>query len=249
VIWIGTSGWQYADWRGRFYPRDVPQSRWLETYAERYPTVELNNSFYRLPSEHAFREWRRRTPPGFVLSVKASRYITHIRRLREPGDPVRLLWSRARLLGDRLGPILFQLPPSLPVDKALLSQLLRVLPKTMRAAFEFRHSTWRTSAVRNLLEDAGAALVTADRPGTRIDGTVTGGWAYVRMHRGREDDPGYTRDKLRRWAGRIADLPAGEVYVYFNNDTGGAAVRDARTLTELLVQRGADVAPAPGAHG
>jgi uncharacterized protein YecE (DUF72 family) len=101
----------------------------------------------------------------------------------------------------------------------------------------------------SLLEDAGAALVTADRPGARIDGTVTGGWAYVRMHQGREDDPGYTRHKLRRWAGRIADLPAGEVYVYFNNDKGGAAVRDARTLTELLVQRGADVALAGGAGG
>jgi uncharacterized protein YecE (DUF72 family) len=202
-----------------------------------------------LPSEHAFREWRRRTPPGFVVSVKASRYITHIRRLREPRDPVRLLWGRARLLGDRLGPILFQLPPSLPMDEALLSQLLRVLPKTMRAAFEFRHPTWRARTVTSLLEDAGAALVTADRPGTRIDATVTGGWAYVRMHQGRELDPGYTRDKLRRWAVRIADLPAGEVYVYFNNDTGGAAVRDARTLTELLVQRGADVAPAPGGHG
>ena len=241
MIWIGTSGWQYADWRGRFYPRDVPAARWLEHFAERFPTVELNNSFYRLPSEEAFRGWRRRTPPGFVIAVKASRFITHVRRLREPRDPVRLLWSRARLLGDRLGPMLFQLPPTMHVDLDRLEEVLAVMPKRMRAAFEFRHASWNTPAVVGLLDRAGAALVLADRPGARIEPTVTGGWAYVRMHQGRPDDPGYTREKLRRWTERLAELPARETFVYFNNDTGGAAIRDARTLTALLTDAGAPV--------
>jgi uncharacterized protein YecE (DUF72 family) len=241
-IWVGTSGWQYADWRGRLYPRALPQTRWLECYAESFPTVELNNSFYRLPSEQAFHAWARRTPPGFVMAVKASRFITHVRRLREPRDPVRLLWSRTDALGDRRGPVLFQLPPTMPLDLGRLSGLLGELPTGMRAAFEFRHESWMREEVLAELDAAGAAFVLADRPGRRVGETVTGGWAYVRLHQGRADDPGYTREKLRRWAGRILELPAREVYVYFNNDTGGAAVRDARTLTDLLVKRGARVA-------
>ena len=241
MIWMGTSGWQYADWRGRFYPRDVPAARWLEHYAGVFPTVELNNSFYRLPSEDAFRAWRRRTPPGFVIAVKASRFITHVRRLREPRDPVRLLWSRARLLRDRLGPVLFQLPPTMKADPDRLGEVLTVLPAGMRAAFEFRHPSWNTPAVLDLLDGAGAALVLADRPGARIDPAVTGGWSYVRMHQGRPDDPAYTREKLRRWAVRLAVLPARDTFVYFNNDTGGAAVRDARTLTEVLGDAGVPV--------
>jgi uncharacterized protein YecE (DUF72 family) len=246
MIWIGTSGWQYADWRGRLYPRDAPAARWLEHYARAFPTVELNNSFYRLPSEDAFRAWRRRTPGGFVIAVKASRFITHVRRLREPREPVRLLWSRVRLLRDRLGPVLFQLPPTMKADPDRLAATLHVLPPGMRAAFEFRHPSWSTPAVLDLLEGAGAALVLADRPGVRIDPAVTGGWSYVRMHQGRPDDPGYTREKLRRWAARLVELPARDTFVYFNNDTGGAAVRDARTLTELLADSGTEVAGPAG---
>jgi uncharacterized protein YecE (DUF72 family) len=241
MIWIGTSGWQYADWRGRFYPKDVPAARWLEHYAGRFPTVELNNSFYRLPSEDAFRAWRRRTPAGFVIAVKASRFITHVRRLREPRDPVRLLWSRACLLRDRLGPVLFQLPPTMKADLDRLEDVLAVLPGGMRAAFEFRHPSWNTPAVAGLLDRSGAALVLADRPGARIDPVVTGGWSYVRMHQGRPGDPGYTREKLRRWAVRLGELPTRDTFVYFNNDTDGAAVRDARTLTELLGDAGVAV--------
>ena len=241
MIRIGTSGWQYVDWRGRFYPRDLPAARWLEHYARAFPTVELNNSFYRLPSEDAFRAWRRRTPAGFVIAVKASRFITHVRRLREPREPVQLLWSRVRLLRDRLGPVLFQLPPTMKADLDRLEDVLAVLPGGMRAAFEFRHPSWKTPAVAGLLDRGGAALVLADRPGARIDSAVTGGWSYVRMHQGRPGDPGYTREKLRRWAARLAELPARDTFVYFNNDTGGAAVRDARTLTELLVDAGVAV--------
>ncbi len=234
MIRVGTSGWQYDDWRGRFYPEDLPKRRWLGHFAARFPTVEVNNSFYRLPSTETFARWREETPEAFVMAVKASRFITHIRRLRDCREPVTLLWSRARELGSRLGPVLFQLPPHFGADVGLLQRFLRVLPQGMRAAFEFRDPSWETEEVHHALDRAGAALVLADRPGARVEGVVTGGWSYVRFHQGRWTAPDYTREKLRRWAARIDALPADEVFVYFNNDTGGAAVRDAMTLSALL---------------
>ncbi len=246
MIHVGTSGWQYDDWRGVVYPPGLPVRSWLPHYATLFPTVELNASFYRLPSAEAFATWRAETPPGFVMSVKVSRFITHIRRLAAPRDPVELLWSRARGLGDRLGPVLFQLPPHFPADRDRLRALLRALPPGMRAAFEFRDPSWSTPAVLDLLDGAGAALVLADRPGARVPGIVTGGWAYVRFHQGGWFEPGYRTDKLRRWADRIAALPARDAFVYFNNDTGGAAVHDALALTHMLVRRGAPVAAPRG---
>lgn len=234
MIHVGTSGWQYDDWRGRFYPEGVGTARWLGLYSERFPTVELNASFYRLPTPERFAAWRDQTPEGFLFAVKASRYITHIRRLRDCGKPVELLWRRAAGLGPRLGPVLFQLPPNLRLDLALLRGFLRVLPDGLRAAFEFRHPSWEDPEVHRALDEAGVALVLADRPYARVPDLVTGGWAYLRFHQGRPGAPGYPRPKLRRWAARIAGLAADEVFVYFNNDTGGAAVRDAAALAELL---------------
>ena len=238
---VGTSGWQYRDWRGRFYPKDLPQRKWLPFFSERFPTVEVNNTFYNLPREETFTAWRETSADGFLIGVKASRYITHIRRLRDPADPLELLWSRCRLLEGKLGPVLFQLPPNFPADLDRLEALIGVLPRGMRAAVEFRHPTWKGDAVHRLLDGAGCALVLADRPGARVEPTVTGGWSYIRFHQGSASGPDYSRDKLRRWADRIAGLPASEVYVYFNNDPGGAAVRDARTLTELLSGRDVEV--------
>jgi len=243
MILVGTSGWQYRDWKERFYPQGLPQREWLHFFSERFPTVEVNNSFYRLPAEESFLRWREASATGFVVAVKASRYITHIRRLREPADSVRLFWSRARGLGSKLGPVLFQLPPRFGADMELLRGFLRTLPQGMRPAFEFRDDSWQTGEVHEALDRAGAALVLADRPGWRVPEIVTGGWSYIRFHQGRSLAPGYTRDKLRRWTGRIASLrtKANDVYVYFNNDTGGAAVRDAATLIELLEDAGLDV--------
>jgi len=248
VIHVGASGWQYRDWRGRFYPARIPQTKWLEHYASIFATVELNNSFYRLPSEAGFEAWRDRTPDGFVFAVKASRYITHVRRLREPAEPVELLWSRARRLGSKLGPVLFQLPPKFGVDIERLRSLLGALPDGMRAAFEFRDDSWMVKRVYDLLEDSGAAFVLADRPGSRPPDIVTGGWSYLRFHQGTPSSPGYPRKTLRRWADRIAGLRVSDAFVYFNNDQGGAAVRDAQTMIDLLVERGASVSrPAPDA--
>lgn len=241
MIWIGTSGWMYADWRARFYPAGLPQRDWLPHFAARFPTVELNNSFYRLPSAETFRTWRGRAPDGFLFAVKASRFITHAKRLRDTAAPLTLLWERARELGPALGPVLFQLPPHFPADPVLLEEFLPMLPHEMRAAFEFRDRSWETAAVYRLLDRAGAALVLADRPRARPPRVVTGGWSYVRFHQGAEVEPGYARAKLRRWADRISTSGARDTFVYFNNDTDVAAVRDAITLTSLLRARGIPV--------
>jgi uncharacterized protein YecE (DUF72 family) len=234
AVLVGTSGWQYDDWRGRFYPKDLPKSDWLRYFSEAFPTVEVNNTFYQLPKEETFVAWREASADGFLVTVKASRYITHLRRLRDCRDPVRLLWSRCRRLGRKLGPVLFQLPPNFKADVDLLRAFLRLLPKSMRPAFEFRHPSWENEETHRALDEAGCALVLADRPRARLPNVVTGGWSYIRFHQGSLVGPGYSRAKLRRWADRIADMPSQDTFVYFNNDTGGAAVRDAMTLRELL---------------
>lgn len=234
---IGTSGWQYDDWRGVLYPDGVAKKDWLAYYSERFPVVEVNNTFYNLPSDDTFVKWRNGSEEGFRFVVKASRFITHIRRLRECREPVQLLWSRAERLGRKLGPVLFQLPPNLQADHERLEDFLGVLPKRLEAAFEFRHPSWETDRTYELLDQGGYAHVLPDRPNARVRDVVTGGWSYVRFHKGTEGGPGYTRRKLRRWAERIAGLDARIVYVFFNNDPTGAAVRDARTLTELLGER------------
>ena len=242
MIYVGTSGWQYGWWKGRFYPKDVPQRGWLAHYATRFPIVEVNNSFYMLPKAATFDRWREETPKGFLFAVKASRYITHIRRLREAKDSVDLFWSRTTRLREKLGPILFQLPPNFRPDPALLKDFLGVLPGRMRAAFEFRDDSWQQDEVLELLDRAGAAWVMADRPGWRGPIHVTGGWSYVRFHQGRRAHPGYARSKLRAWADRLAGLDAGDVFAFFNNDAMAAAPNDASTLIDLLLDKKREVA-------
>lgn len=241
MIFVGTSGWQYDDWRGRFYPKDLPKSGWLEYFSSRFPTVEVNNTFYRLPGPETFVRWREQSADSFIVTVKASRFITHIRRLRDCRDPLRLMWSRCRRLGSKLGPVLFQLPPRFPADPERLRDFCALLPAGMRAAFEFRDRSWESSEVFQILDEAGAAFVWADSPGARVPEVVTGGWVYVRFHKGGRIRPDYARTKLARWANRLDALSASEAFVYFNNDTGGAAVRDARTLTKYLQARHRDV--------
>jgi uncharacterized protein YecE (DUF72 family) len=247
VIFVGTSGWQYRDWRGRFYPDKLPQREWLPFFASRFATTELNNSFYRLPEASSFVRWREVTPDGFVMAVKASRFLTHIRRLRDPAGPVDLFWSRAEELGPRLGPVLFQLPPRFPVASERLKEVLSHLPAKMQPAFEFRDPSWHTSEVYELLERKNATLVWADRPGARVQLPVTADWAYLRFHQGQPAASAYKREKLARWADRIAALSVRTTWIYFNNDQDGAAVRDAKVMIDLLQRRGADVAEPPGA--
>jgi uncharacterized protein YecE (DUF72 family) len=238
---VGTSGWQYRDWRGRFYPAELAQRAWLEHYATSFDTVEVNNSFYRLPEASTFAAWRARTPVGFLFAVKASRYITHVRRLRAPREPVDLLLERASALGDALGPVLFQLPPNFGTDVDRLQALLDAVAGRVRPALEFRHPSWFRDDVYDVLDGSGAALVLVDRAGAHTQPVVTGGWSYVRFHQGTRSTAGYRRDTLERWADLMTGLDAREVFVYFNNDAGAAAPRDAGRLVAMLRRRGAPV--------
>ena len=237
MILLGTSGWQYKDWRGRLYPQKLPQARWLEHYATVFDTVEVNNAFYRLPERDTFAGWRERTPDGFCFAVKMSRYLTHIKRLREPAEPVERFLSRATALGDKLGPVLLQLPPTLRADTDLLDGVLRLFPRDIRVAVEPRHETWWTDATRAVLERHNAALCWADRHSRPITPLwTTADWAYLRLHEGRAKPwPNYGRSALKAWVRRVnPDIPT---YVYFNNDPGGAAVDNAHTFSSLAEAR------------
>jgi uncharacterized protein YecE (DUF72 family) len=243
MIWVGTSGWQYRDWRGVFYPAGLPQDRWLASYADRFPTVEVNNSFYRLPERTAFERWREQTPPGTMISVKVSRYLTHTLRLREPREPIERLWARAEALGPRLGAFLFQLPPRFTAEPERLRAVLSFLPLGVEAAVELRDPSWHRPEVYRVLQERNAALVWADRLGETPMPPATADHFYVRFHQGADSEAGYAADTLRRRADAIARLHARTIRIYFNNDQGGAATRDAQTMTELLRERlGGDVA-------
>jgi uncharacterized protein YecE (DUF72 family) len=252
----GTSGWQYRDWRGTFYPRDVPARRWLEYYAAQFATVENNGTFYRLASRATFASWRDRVPGDFIMAVKASRYLTHVRRLRDPAEPVKRLLEAAAGLGGRLGPVLLQLPPDLQAGPALLRECLRAFPAAVRVAVEPRHPSWWTDEVREVLTAANAALAWADRRGSAVCPLWrTADWGYLRLHEGDADPwPRYSQAVLQEWAERIvATWPADrDVYAYFNNDQGGAAPRDAAEFTAAVDRRGGATArawPDAGRHG
>jgi uncharacterized protein YecE (DUF72 family) len=238
-VLVGTSGWQYRDWRGNFYPVGVPQRSWLEYYASRFPTVENNGTFYRLPDRATFESWRSRTPDGFVMVVKASRYLTHVRQLKEPAEPVRRLMSAAEGLGDRLGPVLLQLPPTLKADPGALDECLRCFPAGVRVAVEPRHESWWNDDIRGVLTARGAALCWADRDETPVTPLWrTADWGYLRFHAGTGKPwPRYTAGTLADWGRRLAAWSEGEtVYAYFNNDQGGAAVLDADAFRALISQ-------------
>jgi uncharacterized protein YecE (DUF72 family) len=233
---IGTSGWQYRSWRETFYPVGVPQARWLEHYAARFQTVEVNAAFYRLPEARTFADWARRTPDDFLVAVKMSRYLTHVRRLREPAEPVKLFLSRARELGPKLGPVLLQLPPTLRADLAALDATLGCFPSDVRVAVELRHESWFTDQTADLLAAHGAALCLADGPRLRTPVWLTADWAYLRLHAGRATPPPcYGRAALSGWARRLSEGwgPDADTFAYFNNDERCCAVRDATVLAAL----------------
>ncbi|MFF6999847.1 DUF72 domain-containing protein [Streptomyces sp. NPDC008313] len=252
-VLVGTSGWQYKDWRHVLYPEGLPQRLWLEEYARAFATVESNNAFYRLPSRENFAAWRERTPADFVVAVKASRYLTHIQRLREPEEPVRRLMDHAAGLGDRIGPVLLQLPPTLRADPALLDACLRCFPAAARVAVEPRHDSWWTPRVRAVLEDRGAALCWADVRGRPVAPLWrTADWGYLRLHEGRAEPwPRYGGQALAGWARRLTGTwaDAEDVFVYFNNDPGGAAVHNAVAFARAARAAGASVTRTPAKPG
>ncbi|MFF3323438.1 DUF72 domain-containing protein [Streptomyces sp. NPDC002889] len=252
---VGTSGWQYKDWRNVLYPPKRAQRLWLEEYARHFATVENNNAFYRLPTREIFVSWKERTPQGFVMAVKASRYLTHLKRLRDPEEPVRRLMDRAEGLGDRLGPVLLQLPPNFQEDVDALNACLSCFPGTVRVAVELRHPSWWKveRELRAVLEAHASALCWADRgsrPVTPLWRTAS--WGYMRFHAGiAEPQPRYGRQALKSWARRIADTwpDDNDVYVYFNNDAGGAAVVDAAKFAQAATALGRTVSRTPPARG
>ena len=241
MLYVGTSGWQYRHWRNTFYPRGVTQSEWLRHFAQRFATVELNNSFYRLPERATFEHWREATPDDFVFAVKMSRYLTHIRRLREPEEPVGRFLERAQGLGDKLGPVLLQLPPTLPADLGRLADTLDRFPPGVRVAVEPRDDSWFGDGLRSLLEERGAALVLADSPRRSTPVWRTADWGFVRFHEGRATPlPCYGERALATWAERIASLwgAGADIFCYFNNDGRACAIRDAVTFARLARQAG-----------
>jgi uncharacterized protein YecE (DUF72 family) len=234
---IGTSGWHYDDWQGDFYPEKLPKKDWLAFYAGRFPTVELNNSFYHLPTESAFRNWHAATPAGFCFAVKASRYITHIKRLKDSEEPLGNFMSRAALLEDKLGPVLYQLPPGLHRDDARLEDFLTKLPGG-RHVIEFRHASWLADAVFDMLRRYRVGFCVFDMPKLKSPVVATADFAYVRFHgTGERYSGSYPDQTLADWAGSISKMAGGldAVYVYFNNDVSGHAVRNAMTLTDYLL--------------
>lgn len=247
---IGTSGWQYQDWRDAFYPAGVATARWLEYYATKLPTVENNGTFYRLAAPETFADWKSRTPDGFVMAIKASRYLTHIRRLRDPAEPVARLLGAAAGLGDRLGPVLVQLPPTMKADPRLLDACLAEFPAacrrltlaTPRVCVEFRHQSWETDEIRQILTRHNAALCWSDRLG-RPQGPLwrTADWGYLRLHEGAATPwPRYGKQSLTTWLARIEQTwPVdNDVFAYFNNDQHAAAPADAATLGAIADRSG-----------
>ena len=237
VVRIGTSGWHYKHWVGDFYPQRYPADKMFSWYAREFHTVEINNSFYRLPEEKTFQRWKELAPRGFTFAVKASRFITHIKRLKDAQDSVDMFFSRARSLGAVLGPVLFQLPPRWKVNVERLAELVSVLPREHRFVIEFRDESWYTAQVYELLRRHNVALCIHDWREMPWPEELTADFTYIRFHgSGSRYGGSYPNDDLREWAERIRSWKGKlcEVFVYFNNDIGGHAIRNARWLQAIL---------------
>lgn len=242
MIWIGTSGWVYPHWNGRFYPAHLPAREQLAYYAQHFPTVEINRSFYRLPTRQQFSGWAEQVsaPPDFLFAVKASRYITHLKKLLDPRDAIARLMQSAAGLGRHLGPFLYQLPPHWRADPTRLEQFISFLPRDQQAAFEFRDPSWFQpdvlKALTRILNNAGCTLVIAigGTLPTPLDIAPIGPFRYLRFHNGAHGT-GLSDEELTFWANRLRAYPPDLTsYVYFNNDPEAHAVKNALHLRELV---------------
>ena len=236
AIHIGTSGWHYAHWKGPFYPEKLPASKMFDWYAQHFDSVELNNTFYRLPPEGAAKQWREASPSGFLFAAKGSRFLTHMKKLKDPEPGIEKFFSRIDPLGRKLGPIVFQLPPWWEVNAERLDCFLSALPKRKPYAFELRNPTWHTDEIYRILRRHNAAFCIFEIAGFHSDMLLTANFTYVRLH-----GPGgayqglYSDAKLAQWAERMGEwekeLKA--IYVYFDNDQAGYAVQNALALKRL----------------
>ena len=234
---VGTSGYSYKEWKGSFYPEDLSAKQMLSYYGERLKAVEINNTFYRLPKESVLESWASQVPDEFRFSIKASSRITHFTRLKaEARDPTEYLLSTVETLGDRLGVLLFQLPPNLKKDTDRLAGFLEMLPEGTPAAFEFRHNTWQDDDVYELLRSRGMPLVCADTDDSEEDEPIvpTGSWGYLRLRR-----PGYDDSDLERWADHVRGAGWEHAFVFFKHEDAGAGPRMAARFFEIVVGRGA----------
>ena len=239
MIRVGTSGWMYDHWKGPFYPEHMTSDEMLPFYTEVFDTVEVNNTFYQLPSKEKVRAWRDDSPEGFLFIIKANRYITHMKNLLEPEEPVNTLMERIEILGPKLGSILFQLPPQWNVNVDRLASFLDVLPQGQRYAFEFRDESWYREGIYDLLEGAEAAFCIHDHRDAPSPEKMTADFTYLRFHGPRGDYGGnYRGEHLRQWADKVKSWEeAGrDVYAFFNNDMKGYAVENARQLREQATE-------------
>ncbi len=235
-IYIGTSGWNYNHWQGIFYDEDCPKSKWLDFYARNFSTVELNATFYRLPSPQTFANWRLKTPEKFLWAIKANKYITHIKRLKEAGVTLPRFFEAVELLKDKLGPILFQLPPNLAFEEDLLEQFCRSLKAyPHRYTLEIRHPSWLDSKAFAILRDYNIALCISDTAGRYpYSEEVTADFVYIRLHGSRRlYASDYTEKELQTWAQKITNWNR-DAFVYFDNDFSGYAPRNAGRLKEIF---------------
>ncbi len=239
-IAVGTSGYAYKEWKGSFYPADLPSDGMLRFYGERFQTVEINNTFYRMPSEKVLLAWAAEVPDGFSFVLKASQRITHRKRLKDAKDEVEYFLRVANVLGAKLGPTLFQLPPNLKKDLPRLVDFLALVPRTWRAAFEFRHPSWFDDEVFSALKSHDAALCVADTdPAAEGDQealvvpfVATASWGYLRLRRA-----GYVEPDLERWAGQVAAQAWSDAFVFFKHEEAGAGPKLAAAFTALLPTR------------
>lgn len=237
TVHVGTSGWHYRHWHGPFYPEKLPAAKMLEFYAQRFDTVELNNTFYRLPVESGLDKWREATPKDFCFAAKGSRFLTHMKKLKDPETGIGRFFERVDMLGRKLGPIVFQLPPSWEVDTDRLEGFLRALPKRHHYAFEFRNPTWHTEGVYRILRRHRAAFCIFEIAGFSSDLTLTADFTYVRLHGPEGAYQGnYSPQRLNRWAEQIREWrkKLGAVYLYFDNDQAGYAAQNALSLKRIL---------------
>jgi uncharacterized protein YecE (DUF72 family) len=237
MIFIGTSGWSYPHWNKVFYPEDLAESKHLRFFTEHFPTVEINNTFYRFPSEKALLKWHSVPPSGFVFAIKANRYITHIKRLKEPEKTAKDFLQRIDLLKEKLGPILFQLPPSFKKDRERLEAFIKVLPRKHLYVFEFRHSSWDDEEIYSLLRKNNIAYCISDLNRVLSPLVVTADFVYIRLHGPTASYKGsYSKKELGIWEKRIKDWAKNKIstYCYFDNDEKGFAIKDAERLLKVF---------------
>jgi uncharacterized protein YecE (DUF72 family) len=238
-IRVGCSGWVYNHWRGLFYPEGLPQTRWFARYAEEFDTVEINNSFYHLPKPTTFEKWRNQAPSGFSYAVKANRYLTQAKKLKDCEEPMDRMMSAVRHLGDRLGPMLYQLPPSMKINLERLENFLKILPQNIASVFEFRDKSWYAPATYELLDRYGAGFCVHDMAGSESERIAVGSVVYVRFHGGAGKYWGrYSDEKLLGWTDWLVEQSqqGSSCWCYFNNDIHGHAIEDARTLKSMVGQ-------------